>query len=249
MTNERLAVSSADASELDPALLDDFLARRALSLVAEIGRDEALARLGVLAKVAARYAPTLSGLYAFGRVPQHHFPEWGVSCAAFEGTSITDAVVARADLDGPATELASRAIAFVSERCGGVLSGESAYEEATLREVIVNALVHRDLRKPSRVALRLFNDRLEVWSPGGPPEGIGDLEELGREGGMSAPRNPLLAAFARQLGLVEQIGRGLALVLHASPAGLDRRIEIRTTSRDVLVVVPSKWQRPRAALS
>lgn len=242
-------MSTADASELDAALVDEFLARRALGLVAEIGRDEALVRLGVLAKVASRHAPTLVGLYAFGRVPQHHFPEWGIGAAAFAGTTVAHPIQARADIEGAAGDLVTRAITFVRERCGGALSDESAYDEPTLREVIVNAVIHRDLRKTSRVALRLFNDRLEVWSPGGPPEGLGDLEELGREGGISQPRNPLLASIARQAGLGEQIGRGLALLLNAQQAGLDRRLEIRATPRDVLVVVPSRWQRSRAALS
>lgn len=242
-------MSTADASELDSELLDDFLARRALTLVAEIGRDEALVRLGVLAKVASRYAPTLVGLYAFGRVPQHHFPEWGIGAAAFAGTTITDPIEARADLEGSVAALVAGALGFVRERCGGVLSTESAYDEPTLREVLVNAVVHRELRKTSRVALRMFADRLEIWSPGGPPEGLGDLEDLGREGGISQPRNPLLASIGRQAGLGEQIGRGLSLLVHAGSTGLDRRIEIRSTPRDVLVVVPSRWQRPRAALS
>jgi len=113
-----------------------------------------------------------------------------------------------------------------------------------VREILTNALVHRDLRKSSRVLLRLFTDRLEVWSPGGPPEGVTDLEELSREGGLSQPRNPLLAASSRVLGLSEQLGRGLALLSRASTAGA--RIEIRSSPRDVLVIVPSRWQRPRA---
>lgn len=249
VTNERLAVSSADASELEAEALEEIILRRALSLVAEIGRDETAVRLGILSKVGTRYAPTLVGLYALGKVPQHHFPEWGVGCAAFAGTTLVDPIEAQADLEGRASSLAAGAIAFVRERCGGVLTSESAYDETTLREAIINALVHRDLRRPSRVALRVFTDRVEVWSPGGPPEGVGDLEELGREGGISQPRNPLLASIMRQLGHGEQIGRGLALMLQSPQAPLERRVEVRASARDVMVVLPSRWQRPRAALS
>jgi ATP-dependent DNA helicase RecG len=108
-------------------------------------------------------------------------------------------------------------------------------------------LVHRDMRKPSRVALRLFADRLEVWSPGGPPEGVTDLEDLAREGGVSVPRNPLLASAARSMGFGEQLGRGLHLLVHRSGTGPEQRPELRVTSKDVLVVIPSRWKRPRIA--
>ncbi|NUO54565.1 MAG: hypothetical protein HOV80_37460 [Polyangiaceae bacterium] len=249
MTNERIAVSGADSSELDMAAVDQLLARRALSLVAEIGRDEAATRLGILSKAATRYAPTYVGLYVFGKIPQLHFPEWGVGCAAFAGTAITDRLDARADLEGPAGSLVEGAIEFVRGRSGGTLSAEAEYEEGTLREAVVNAIVHRDLRRPSRVALRVFVDRLEIWSPGGPPDGLGDLEELGRDGGVSQPRNPLLASLARHLGYGEQIGRGLATMIHASQRAHERRIEIRVSPKEVLVTIPSRWQRPQAALS
>ncbi len=249
MTNERLAVSGADPSELDQAAVDEIVSRRASSLVAEIGKEETAARLGLITKSGMRYAPTMVGLYVFGKLPQLHFPEWGVGCAAFAGTSLTDRVEARADVEGPLGVLVESAVDFVRARCGGALSSEAEYDEGNLREAMVNALVHRDLRKPSRVAVRVFTDRLEIWSPGGPPEGVGDLEELGRDGGVSAPRNPLLASLARQLGYGEQIGRGLSLLLQASHGAQDRRIEIKVSPRDVLVTVPSRWQRPRAALS
>ena len=73
------------------------------------------------------------------------------------------------------------------------------------------------------------------------------FEELAREGGVSVPRNPLLAAIARELGIGEQIGRGLALVARATSTPADGRVELRATPRDVLVMIPSRWQRLRAA--
>jgi ATP-dependent DNA helicase RecG len=244
--NERLAVSAADLDDLDLELLDAFIARRAAALLSIGSRDDAAIRLGLLAKVAPRVVPTMVGLYLFGKCPQLVFPEWGLGCAAFAGTSIDAPVTHRADAEGPLAVLLEAGLSFVRSHSGAQEDASaSEYLETVVRELLTNALVHRDLRKPSRVLLRLFTDRLEVWSPGGPPEGLSDLEELSREGGLSQPRNPLLAASARVLGLSEQLGRGLTVVARSGTSP-ETRIEIRSTPRDVLVVVPSRWQRPRA---
>jgi predicted HTH transcriptional regulator len=95
--------------------------------------------------------------------------------------------------------------------------------------------------------LRVFADRLEIRSPGGPPEGQTDLEELAREGGVSVPRNPLLASIARQLGLGEQLGRGLVLVMQRGAPNLAERVEIRSSPREVLLSIPPRWKRPATA--
>jgi ATP-dependent DNA helicase RecG len=249
VTNERLAVSAAELDDLDLEAVRRFVDDRAPQLARALSFEDAATRLGILSKVAARCCPTLVGLYTFGRAPQIYFPEWGVSCVAIEGAQLTDPVSTRRDVEGGLVALVRESTDFVRRQSGGSLSPEGEYAEVSIREAIVNALVHRDLRKPSRVAVRAFSDRLEVWSPGGPGEGLPDLEELAREGGISHARNPLLAAMARHLGLSEQIGRGLVLLAHAAPPAGERKLEIRASPREVLVVIPSRWNRPRAELS
>lgn len=55
----------------------------------------------------------------------------------------------------------------------------------------------------------MFDDRLEVFSPGGLARGIG-LEDLGT--GKHLARNPTLAEAMRQLGWVERFGTGIRLI-------------------------------------
>ncbi|MFO0618079.1 MAG: ATP-binding protein [Polyangiaceae bacterium] len=243
MSQERLGVSGAELDDLDLPAVDAFLKRRAPAWLEVMSRDDVAIKVGVAAKLAPRVVPTLAGLYVFGKSPQFVFPELGVGCVAFRGRLITDEIRERLDLEGPLPSLVDGAARFVAS-----CSGDAADEEYPLelvREVIVNALVHRDLRKPSRVAVRVFTDRVEVWSPGGPPEGAPELDDLAREGGVSHPRNPLVAAFARTLGLAEHVGRGLALLQRAAttaPSG-GWRAELRVSTRDVSVILPSRWDR------
>ena len=124
-------------------------------------------------------------------------------------------------------------------------AGIEEYSEVAVREAVVNALVHRDLRRAGRVAVRVFSDRIEVWSPGGLAEGLTDIDDLLREGGVSHPRNPLLAAAARSLGLGEQLGRGLPVMGRAG-SSYTGRVEIRASPRDVLVTLPSRWLGPQS---
>lgn len=246
MSGERLAVSAADLDDLDGKELFRFVELRARTLLALHPREEVAQRLGLLAKVAPRLVPSVAGLYLFGLLPQSVFPEWGVVCVEIDGTSMRDPVRAQENFDGNVFALLEQTLAFVRAQNPG--DDLAAYAEREVREAVVNALVHRDLRRPSRVAVRLFRDRLEVWSPGGPPEGLGDLEELAREGGVSQPRNPVIASAARVLGMGEQLGRGLPTLSGTpnEPATLEVP-RIRATPREVTVTLPAKWRRAASA--
>ncbi len=245
MSHERIAVPGAELDDLDLLAMDAFVTQRAPALRQAGALEDAAIRLGLLVRAVPRIAPTPVGLLIFGRLPQLIAPDWGVAAVAVRGTTLADPVIVRADLEGNLAALLSAVLAFVRGRADGrgaetLPADAEEYTEAAVREAVVNALIHRDLRRAGRVAVRLFSDRIEIWSPGGLPEGLTDLEELLRQGGVSHPRNPLLAATARSLGIGEQLGRGLP-VMGRNGSSYTRRIEIHTSPRDVLVTIPSRW--------
>ena len=249
MSHERIPVPGAELDDLNLAALDAWLQQRAPALRATASLEEVALRLGLLARSAPRVAPTPVGLLLFGHTPQLVQPDWGLVAVAVRGTTLADPVLVRVDLEGNVAALVQQALTFVRGQAepgsvanGGLPDGSEEYPEPALHEALVNALIHRDLRRAGRVALRRFVDRIEIWSPGGLPEGLTDVTDLLREGGVSHPRNPLLAAAARSLGIGEQLGRGLP-VLARSGGTYARRVEIHSSPRDVLVVIPSHWQR------
>lgn len=88
---------------------------------------------------------------------------------------------------------------------GFVVLDVPTFNEAAVREAILNAVSHRDYRLPGSVFVRQYPRRLEVVSPGGFPPGITLENILWRQ----APRNRRIAeAFAR-CGLVERAGQGM----------------------------------------
>jgi predicted HTH transcriptional regulator len=249
---ERSALSTSSVDELDMQAVAAYVTRRAPSL-RELPAEEAATRLGLLHKTGPRLSPTPVGMLCFGHSPQLLHPEWGVSAVRVDGLTLSDEIAARADLEGNIVAMAHAALLFVRDHTSTLAdevqleSAESEYHDSALREAIANALIHRDLRKTGRVALRIFDDRLEVWSPGGLPEGVGDFDDLVQHGGVSLPRNPLLAATARQLGLGEQLGRGLTTIRRAVTQLPNQRLEVRASNRDFMVVLPSRLSRPPAA--
>jgi ATP-dependent DNA helicase RecG len=78
-----------------------------------------------------------------------------------------------------------------------------------LREALVNALAHRDYRSTANVQVYIFQDRVEIISPGGLPAGM-KKEDLGKK---SIPRNPLLFSMLYRMDLVEQIGSGIRRIM------------------------------------
>ncbi len=85
--------------------------------------------------------------------------------------------------------------------------------EESFREAMVNALVHRIWYSNARIVVSLYDDRIEVVSPGGLPPDID--EELYLAGGISVPRNTCLAFVFLRLGLIERLGTGIRRILQA----------------------------------
>ena len=82
--------------------------------------------------------------------------------------------------------------------------------EAAFREAIANALIHRVWDVDSQIRVSMFDDRIEVVSPGGLPSGITEDEYL--SGKLSVLRNRNLANVFYRLGFVEIFGTGITRI-------------------------------------
>jgi len=80
------------------------------------------------------------------------------------------------------------------------------YPLEALREAVVNAIVHRDYTDPGNIQIRIFDDRLEIWSPGLLPKKL-NIKSLLVEN-RSIPRNRGLAKIFHDIGFIEGWGTG-----------------------------------------
>ena len=82
--------------------------------------------------------------------------------------------------------------------------------EAAFREAIANALIHRVWDVESQIRVLMFDDKIEIISPGGLPSGITEEEYL--SGKLSILRNRNLANVFYRLGFFEIFGTGITRI-------------------------------------
>ncbi len=88
--------------------------------------------------------------------------------------------------------------------------------EEALREVLLNAVIHRDYAIGAPIQIRVYADRLQIWNPGELPDNWSVDKLLGRH--PSRPFNPTVANTFFRAGEIEAWGRGIQRVFEACRA-------------------------------
>ena len=107
--------------------------------------------------------------------------------------------------------------------------------EAAFREAIANALIHRVWDVESQIKVSMFDDRIEIISPGGLPSGITVNEYL--SGKLSALRNRNLANVFYRLGFVEIFGTGITWIKQLYEEGL-KQPDFEVSENAIKIVLP-----------
>ena len=107
--------------------------------------------------------------------------------------------------------------------------------EAAFREAIANALIHRVWDMDSQIKVLMFDDRIEIISPGGLPPGITEDEYL--SGKLSVLRNRNLANVFYRLGFVEIFGTGITRIKQLYEEGL-KQPDFEVSENTIKIVLP-----------
>ena len=226
---DRATVRGAKRSDLDPALVSLWSATAREHDPRGLGRfdgEELLFRAGI---VSEKGTPSRAGLLVLGTQPQQFFPRFVVNLSATETGRLGERVRARqaTTLTGPIPALLEGALDWARstfertavEGADGAVRDRWQYPLESVRELVANALVHRDLDAWSEgmaVEVRLTADRFVVTNPGG-LYGI-TTDRLGLEGTTSA-RNGRLVEICRYARaedggrVVETLASGIPRVL------------------------------------
>ena len=107
--------------------------------------------------------------------------------------------------------------------------------EEAFREAMANALIHRAWDVESQIRVSMFDDRVEIVSPGGLPSGITETEYL--SGRISVLRNRNLANVFYRLGFVEIFGTGITRIKQLYADGL-RNPNFEVTENAIKITLP-----------
>ena len=170
-------------------------------------------------KVLKQSEDQLLATNAYALLTSDYFPFAKTQCAVFKGTDRT-VFLDKREFDGPLYEQIEKAVDFVLRniRLGAVIDGlvrKEKYElpPEAIREMIINAHCHRNFLDESCIQVAIYDDRLEVTSPGGLYNGL-TYEEL--MSGHSRIRNKGIANVFSQMGLVESWGSGIRRIINAA---------------------------------
>ena len=229
---EALPVSRTSSADLDRVRIENYL--KDIIRYPELPDDspqaweERLANLGFLVEPGGMC--TVAGMVLFGKQPRRHLRQAGLRVFAFSGKTkeyqarldlIMDApLVARFDvrdggrhvIDDGLTEKFLRAIEpFITEEpdqiTGGLRRDKSwLYPLEAIREIVINALVHRDWTRSVDIEVGLYEDRLEVISPGGLHNSM-TVEKM--IAGRRYARNNILMEIMRDYEYVDHRGMGI----------------------------------------
>lgn len=174
--------------------------------------------------------PTLAGLMLFSSYPQAFFPQLSITAVSVPGTEISstgivgERFIDNKRLDGTLVQMLNDSLTFVRKNMKtatiidpntGKRADKTEYPVIAIRELILNALIHRDYSihtDSAPITIRMFSDRFEIENPGG-LYGRMTLDRLGK---VSADtRNPAIANAMEILGETENRYSGIPTIINA----------------------------------
>lgn len=215
-------VERASLGVLDKVLLDEYLIKikKERPNLAMLDNRQ----IYELMSVTKEEIPTLAAVMLFGFYPQAYFPQLCILASSVPGTEVGqpgtegERFLDSQRIQGTLTQMLAEAMTFIHKNTRtkiiidpetGKRSDRSDYPETAVREAVLNALVHRDYSIHTEgmpIQLLVFEDRLEVRSPGG-LYGRLRVDQLGKV--QPDTRNPVLAVAMEALGETENRYSGI----------------------------------------
>jgi ATP-dependent DNA helicase RecG len=164
----------------------------------------------------------LAGLLLFGRDAYKYRPLFIIKGVSFFGNSIgTTDYRDSEDIQGPLRYQYKNGMAFILRNLKKIQKNQSVnstgileVSDIALEELLQNAIIHRDYTKQAAIRLLIFDNRIEIISPGCLPNGL-TVDQI--KFGNSTIRNPIIAAHASKLMPYRGLGSGIIRALQYQP--------------------------------
>ena len=242
---DAVGVNGTTFDDLDRYAIDEYLQKVYATTLDGFGgkAEQVLKNIHILNH---HGVPTLAGYLFFAKHPEYNCPTCMVKAVSFFGNDLAGTQYRDSkEILGNMPQLYDKTMAFLKANLHNVQEegasfntlGKLEIAEEVLEEVVQNALVHRDLLRPAPIRLFVFDDRVEVISPGAL---AGGLTEEDIRNGKTYQRNPYMATFATNALYYKGIGSGIVRILAEYP---EIQLENDVSAKEFKVIIERTIQK------
>lgn len=207
-----------------------------------------LRNLDILAETEKGLRPTIAGMLLFGKERvKNILPQSRIMCIKIKGTNKTDK---KEDVQWQESNVLTNCdntFSFFKKynthsfNVNSVIRDDRfSYPEKAFRELIVNAIIHRDYTiAGSEIQVWIYDDRIEIKSPGSIPNTI-SVEKM--KFGAKYHRNPVLAQFFYYAGFAEMMGQGIPMVDKWLEENGNPELEIKDNENETVTIMRKEKQ-------
>jgi predicted HTH transcriptional regulator len=215
---DEMPVENTTVEDLDLDLFKSFYEHRMSEKLekAEIPLEKVLSNL----KLVANGKLTLAGLLVFGKMPEEKKPQFVIKAVSFFGNSPAGIEYRDSrDISGNISMIFAAARAFLINNLKKIQKGQHFNTTGVLEipvialeEALINAIVHRNYFLSSNIRIFIFDNRVEIISPGTLPNTV-NVESM--KMGIHLERNPILVSLLKDIKDIPYrgIGTGVQRIL------------------------------------
>ncbi len=208
-------VPNTTIADLNWSKLDQYFEQYGVDFSGESEKERLLVNTDLMTP---EHEATVAGLLVFGINPQKYLHNASISFAHFSGKNLDDTLIDKKVIEGTLDFQIDTCVSIIKNniKTPSVIEQNKTvdtsffYPDKVFREIIVNACLHRNYSiSGSRIRVFLFNDRLEIRSPGRLPNTV-TIDKM--KAGVSYATNPILLKFMENLRYIDKLGRGIPMV-------------------------------------
>ena len=244
--------------------LDESLWKPLLTAEGAVHPESALGKLALLAPDEAGIArSTVAGVLLCTQNPEQHLPNACITATRYRGKDRASGQIDAQEISGPLNRQIADAVSFAIRNMHIAARKQPArvdlpqYSDKALFEAVVNAVAHRDYSmRASKIRLSMFEDRLEIQSPGSLPNNLTVDSMATRQ----ATRNQALTSVLGRMPVggvqgsedrryfMERRGDGVPIILRETRALSGKLAEYRLIdASEVRLIIPAAAQEQSPA--
>lgn len=238
---DELPVPNTSIEDADLEYFEEFLKKSLGGGIGDFGIKtvDLLKNMKILTSYESDTVTTTGGLLFFGKHPEHHLPYCKVTIVRFPGNDIGEKFEKK-DIEGKLIEQIEETERVLKEylrsetKIEGFEKEEPLFEipVESLREAVINAIAHRNYQLPSQVRIFIFDDRIEIKSPGKLPNTV-TVENI--KFGFPLHRNPLIVSFLAKEHRMTEIGTGIPRMIRLLKEHTGREPDFEERDQEFIV--------------